>query len=145
VIQSRRTSESGFTLIELLVVILIIGILAAIAIPTFLSQRGRAQDTAAKEYTRTAAQAMEMFRIENQTYNATAADLEDLEPSLSEARNFTAVGTADTFTVSVDSMPGENGGTFSMERASSGITVRTCANHGQGGCRDTPDGAGNYW
>ena len=58
-LHERAQNEKGFTLIELLVVILIIGILAAIALPAFLNQRGKAQDTEAKSEARTMQTAMD--------------------------------------------------------------------------------------
>jgi prepilin-type N-terminal cleavage/methylation domain-containing protein len=143
--QRRLTSDAGFTLIELLVVICILGILGAIAIPAFAGQRGRAQDTAAKEYVRTAALALETFNMDQRTYDATPDQLRELDPSLSEALNLAVTGTAFTFTLSVDSVPGKNGGTFSLVRAADGSTTRTCANPGEGGCREAADASGNWW
>jgi type IV pilus assembly protein PilA len=61
----RARSEAGFTLIELLVVILIIGILAAIAIPSFLNQKGKANDAQAKELARTAQTTVETISTDN--------------------------------------------------------------------------------
>ena len=64
----RAEDEKGFTLIELLVVILIIGILAAIAIPSFLNQKGKANDAAAKSQARTAQTAAETYGTDNNGY-----------------------------------------------------------------------------
>jgi type IV pilus assembly protein PilA len=83
-IRNRAQEQGGFTLIELLVVILIIGILAAIAIPTFLNQRGKAQDASAKSELRNAATAEETYYTDSQTYTATPANLTAIEPSLTQ-------------------------------------------------------------
>ncbi len=64
-IRKRMKGEKGFTLIELLVVIIIIAILAAIAIPTFLGQRQKAQDAAAKSIVRNAMTAIETDYVDN--------------------------------------------------------------------------------
>jgi type IV pilus assembly protein PilA len=75
-LRMRLASDEGFTLIELLVVIIILGILMAIAIPSYLGFTGRANDSAAKANVTSAVPAMESFRADNGTYvGATVAAL----------------------------------------------------------------------
>src|SRR5215203_2219453 len=92
--QRMSQDESGFTLVELLVVMLILGILAAIAIPAFLNQREKANDADAKADVNTAQQAMETYQTDNQgSYlNATTALLRGIEPALQNA-NLAVTGT----------------------------------------------------
>jgi len=71
--KAQEENEGGFTLIELLVVIIIIGILAAIAIPVFLNQRAKATESGMKSDLRTVANEMETFFTDSQTYPAAAA------------------------------------------------------------------------
>jgi type IV pilus assembly protein PilA len=82
----ERDDEDGFTLIELMVVVLIIAILLAIAIPTFLGARSKAQDRAAQSNLRNALTAEKTYYVDNQAYtDNTSSNLTSIEPSLTYA------------------------------------------------------------
>jgi len=83
--------EEGFTLIELMVVVLIIAILIAIAIPTFLGARSRAQDKQAQSNLRNALTAEKTFYTDSQIYTVTTTDLTPIESSLDYATDKAAV------------------------------------------------------
>ena len=134
----RASSESGFTLIEILVVMLILGLLAAIALPTFLNQRDKATDADAKVMVRTAQTAAETLATDNSArYNGpngvTVDNLRQLEPSLTGANLTVELATANEYTVRVAS---DTGNWFEVHRNPNSTANFPCSTPGSGGCPD---------
>ena len=131
--------EAGFTLIELLVVMLILGILAAIAIPAFFNQRHKATDAQAKSAARTAETAMETFATEHggSYEGATASDLNEIEPTLQvTGANHIEEPEGSPNTFKVTSVSGTEN-TFSIERNAEARVVFSCTvpeGNDRGGC-----------
>ena len=137
----RQDNQAGFTLIELLVVILIIGILAAIALPAFLGQRAKAQDADAKSNARNMVSHIEACWHTNGGFLGCTAELTasftglPVGPGIDEVR----IGqeTVDGYEITATSLADTGGGnhTFTITHNIGGVFSRTCAPAGEGGCR----------
>ena len=131
-LRTRAQDEKGFTLIELLVVILIIGILAAIALPAFLGQRAKGQDSSAKSDARNMVSQLESFYTEGDTYANFDGSDSGLDIGTADGQVQVTGNDAENYVVTAYS---KSGNEFVITKNDDGTTTKTCTNtEDKGGC-----------
>lgn len=129
-----KNKDKGFTLIELLVVIIIIGILAAIALPSFLNQAAKAKMTEAKTAVGAVNRAQQAYRIENPIFAKTFSDLEIGLPTATENYTYTVTSAAgNSATIKTATVAGDK----SLKNFSGAVFVTNAGLTAVGSCQTT--------
>lgn len=115
----KKKANGGFTLIELLVVIIIIGILSAIALPSFLNQANKAKQSEAKTYVGSLNRGQQAYYLENNQFSPDIATLGIGIPTTTDSYTYTSAGAAEAFSAGVPKL----GGTSPVKGYAGGVDI----------------------
>jgi type IV pilus assembly protein PilA len=130
-LRGTAIDQRGFTLLEILIVMLLIGVLAAIALPAFLGQKDKGEDASAKSDARNAVSQVESCYVEHGDYRS----CEDADSAMAGAglAAGVSVSSSGATAYSVAQTSG-SGIRFTVAKGADGTITRTCNRHGEGGC-----------
>ncbi|MCL6749956.1 prepilin-type N-terminal cleavage/methylation domain-containing protein [Nostoc sp. CCCryo 231-06] len=134
-ILAKKKGDEGFTLIELLVVIIIIGILSAIALPSFLNQAAKAKQSEAKTYIGSVNRAQQSYRIENVSFAGTVDELQIGIPTSTVSYSYTISPTTPTSVSTTFNAAAKDAN--SLKSFAGGVVILTSGQTSAAACQTT--------